>query len=194
LLEGDTGQVSTVKITEKLWSALDKTITAMMVFGAALIIIDMMAVSIDVILRYTLGITYTGLFEITEYSLLWMTFLATAWLLKTDGHIRLDLVLDRLGPKPRVITSITSAIICEILLVFLIYYSVKLTVDDFINGTYLSTVLQPTKWPIEMIIAIGYILLFIVTLKKIFIELKDWRAISPKGPEQTPSPSGGERQ
>jgi len=191
-LEGDAGQASIVKISEKIWSALDKTITAMMVLGAAIIIIDMLAVSVDVILRYTLGITYTGLFEIMEYSLLWITFLATAWLLKINGHIRLDLILDRLNPRGKVITNLATAVICEILMGFLIWYSVKLTVHDFINGTYLSTVLQPVKWPIEIIIAIGYILLFIVTLRRIFDNLKIWQGLSSSEPDQTPGSPGGE--
>jgi C4-dicarboxylate transporter DctQ subunit len=192
LLEGDAGQVSTVKITEKIWPALDKTITAMMVLGAAIILIDMLAVSVDVILRYTLGITYTGLFEIMEYSLLWITFLATAWLLKINGHIRLDLVLDRLNPRRKVITNIATSVICEILMGFLIWYSVKLTVNDFIHGTYLSTVLQPIKWPIEIIIVIGYILLFIVMLRRIIDLVKTWQSLSHQEPEQIPSPPGGE--
>ncbi len=192
LLEGDAGQVSSVKITEKIWSALDKTITAMMVFGAAIIIIDMLAVSVDVILRYTLDITYTGLFEIMEYSLLWMTFLATAWLLKINGHIRLDLILDRLNPRRKVIANIATSVICEILMGFLIWYSVKLTVNDFIYGTYLSTVLQPIKWPIEIIIAIGYILLFIVMLRRIIELVKTWQSLSSERLKNAPSPPGGE--
>jgi len=190
--EGDAGQVAIVMIIEKIWSALDKTITAMMALGAAIIIIDMLAVSIDVILRYLFDITYTGLFELTEYSLLWITFLAAAWLLKINGHIRLDLLLDRLNPRRKVISNIATAVICEILMGFLIWYSVKLTVYDFINGTYLSTVLQPTKWPIEIIIAIGYILLFIVMLRRIYDNLKILQSLSPEKPKQAPSPPGGE--
>ncbi len=192
LLEGDASQVSIVKIFEKIWSALDKTITAMMVLGAAIIVIDMLAVSVDVILRYSLGITYTGLFEIMEYSLLWMTFLATAWLLKINGHIRLDLILDRLNPRRKVIANIATSVICEILMGFLIWYSVKLTVNDFINGTYLSTVLQPIKWPIEIIIAIGYILLFIVMLRRIIDLVKTWQSLSSERLKNAPSPPGGE--
>jgi TRAP-type C4-dicarboxylate transport system permease small subunit len=190
--EGDAGQVSIVMIFEKFWSALDKTITAMMVLGAAIIIIDMLAVSIDVILRYLFDITFTGLFELTEYSLLWITFLATAWLLKINGHIRLDLVLDRLNQRRKIITNIATAVVCEILLGFLIWYSVKVTVYDFINGTYLSTVLQPIKWPIEIIIAIGYILLFIVMARRIYDSLKAWGSPSYEESEETPSPPGGE--
>ena len=167
-------------MAERFWGVFDKIVTAMMVIGAALIIIDMLAVSIDVIVRYMVGFSYTGLFELTEYSLLWMTFLATAWLLKNDGHIKLDLVLDHLNPRRKAITNIATAIICEILLGSLIWYSVKLTVYDIRYDTYLSTVLQPTRWPIEIIIAIGYILLFIVMLRKIFDNLKNLQTISKR--------------
>jgi C4-dicarboxylate transporter DctQ subunit len=172
-------------MAQKFWAGFDKTVTAMMVFGAALIVIDMLAVSVDVIVRYVVGVTYTGLFELTEYSLLWMTFLATAWLLKIDGHIKLDLVLDRLNPRRKVITNIATAIICEILLGFLIWYSAKLTVNDIQYGTYLSTVLQPIRWPVEIIIPIGYFLLFIVMLRRIFGNLKTWQTFSKRKSQQT---------
>jgi TRAP-type C4-dicarboxylate transport system permease small subunit len=172
-----------MNMAERFWGVFDKIVTAMMAVGAALIIIDMLAVSIDVIIRYVVGSSYTGLFELTEYSLLWMTFLATAWLLNIDGHIKLDLVLDRLNPRRKVITNIATAIICEILLGFLIWYSVKFTVSDIRYGTYLSTVLQPIRWPIEIIIVIGYFLLFIVMLRKIFGHLKTWQTLS-KGESQ----------
>jgi len=171
-------------MAERFWAGFDKIVTVMMVIGAALIIIDMLAVSIDVIIRYVVGFSYTGLFELTEYSLLWMTFLATAWLLKNDGHIKLDLLLDRLNPRRKVITNIATAIICEILLGLLIWYAIKLTVNDIRYGTYLSTVLQPTRWPIEIIIAIGYILLFIVMLRKMFGHLKTWQTLSKRESQQ----------
>ena len=173
-----------MKMTGKFWSAFDKTITAMMVMGAAIILIDTLAVSVDVILRYSLSITYTGLFELTEYSLLWLTFLATAWLLKIDGHIKLDLIVDHLTPRRKVITNIITSIVCEIFTGILVWYAVKLTVSDFRYGTYISSILQPPKWPIESIVAIGYILLFIVLLRKIFNHLKTWGSLSKKEPKQ----------
>lgn len=181
-----------MKVTERAWTIFDKIVIALMVLAAALIILDTLAVTFDVILRYSLGITYTGLFEITEYSLLWITFLSTAWILKIDGHIRVDLLLYRLNPRQRAITNIVTSIICIILLGMLTWYSAKLTLNHYQLGTYISSILQPPKWPIEIIIPVGYFLLFIVLLRKTYGYLTSWKAL-PKGePKQLDSTPGGE--
>jgi len=181
-----------MKITERAWAIFDKIITILMVFAAALILFDALAVSINVLLRYLFGITHSGLFEITEYSLLWMTFLGTAWLLKNDGHIRVDLVLNRLNPRRRAITNITTSIICIILLGAVTWWSLRLTWYDYQADIILSSILQPLKWPIEIIIPVGFLLLFIELLRKTYGHLTSWKALSEGEPTQSDSTPGGE--
>jgi len=181
-----------VKKTERAWSIFDSTITVLMGLAAALIIFDMLAVSVEVILRYFFTISISGLFEITEYSLLWITFLATAWILRNNGHIRVDLVINRLNPRRRAGLNIVSSIICIFLLVLITWYSVGITIHDFRTGFTQSTVLEPVKWPIEIIIPIGTFLLLVQLLRNTYGYLMSRKAL-PKGP-QTPSDStsGGE--
>jgi C4-dicarboxylate transporter DctQ subunit len=181
-----------MKVTEITWAIFDKIITALMVLGAALILVDTLAVSFDVILRYSLGLTWTGLFEIMEYSLLWITFLSAAWILKIDGHIRVDLLLDRLRPRRRAITNTVASIICLILLGILTWYSAKLTLNHYQMGTYISSILQPVKWPIDIIIPIGYFLLFIVLLRKTYGYLTSLKIPPGAEPEQLDSTPGGD--
>jgi TRAP-type C4-dicarboxylate transport system permease small subunit len=164
----------------------------MMGIAAAILIIDMLAVTIDVLLRYSLGITYNGLFEIMEYTLLWMTFLPTAWLLKIDGHIKVDLLIERLAPRQKAMLNIVTSIICAILLCALAWYGARLTVLDAQTGLYLSTVLTPVKWPIEIIIPIGYLLLLIELLRKTYNYILTWRSMSGGEVEQPETPPGGE--
>jgi C4-dicarboxylate transporter DctQ subunit len=172
-----------MKVTEIAWAILDKIVTVLMVLAAALVLLDTLAVTIDVILRYSLGITWTGLFELTEYSLLWITFLSTAWILKVDGHIRVDLLLSRFNPRRRAITNIVTSIICIILLCVLTWYSAKLTLSHYQMGTYISSILQPVKWPIEIIIPIGYFLLLIVLLRKTYGYLTSWKVLPRAEPQ-----------
>ena len=181
-----------MKIGNRFWAAFDVTLTTMMGLAAAILVIDMLAVTIDVLLRYSLGITYTGLFEIMEYTLLWMTFLPTAWLLKIDGHIKVDLLIERLDPRQKAMLNIITSIICIFLLCVLIWYGTRLTVLDVQTGLYLSTVLTPVKWPIEIIIPIGYLLLLIELLRKTYHRVLTWREMSRAEVEQPVTPPGGE--
>ena len=181
-----------MKVTKIAWSIFDKTLTALMVLACALVLLDTLAVTVDVLLRYSLGITWTGLFEITEYSLLWITFLSTAWILKIDGHIRVDLLLNYLNPRHRAIMNSISYIIGIFLLVLITWYSLKITLYDYQESIILPTYLKPSKWYLEIIVPVGYFLLLIEMLRKTYGHLTRWKALS-RG-KQTPSDStpGGE--
>lgn len=182
-----------MKVIETAGAIIDKVITVLAVFAAALILADALAVSVEVLLRRFCGITHAELFEITEYSLLWITFLAVTWLLKSNGHIRVDIVPSRLSPRNRAILNIITSIICTILFGFITWFSIKLTLHDFQTGFIIGSVLRPLKWPIEIIMAIGFLLLFIEMLRKFFGYLTDWRVLcrgETKKPESIP---GGEQ-
>jgi TRAP-type C4-dicarboxylate transport system permease small subunit len=170
-----------MKASERAWTIFDKTLTALMVIGAALIIFDALAITFDILVRYFIGRTWNGLFEITEYSIVWMTFLATAWLLKTGGHVRMDVVLNHLSPRRRAITTIITSFICTILFGVITWYTLKLTVHDYLTGFGYQSVLSPPKWTIEFIIPIGSFLLFIQFLRITYGSLTSWKAQSTEG-------------
>jgi len=182
-----------MKVKETAGAIIDKAIIVLAVFAAVLILADALAVSVEVLLRRFLGVTHAELFEITEYSLLWITFLAATWLLKNNGHIRVDIVPSRLNPRHRAITNIITSVICTILFAFITWYSVKLTVHDFQTGFIIGSVLRPLKWPVEIIMVIGFFLLFTEMLRKTCGYLTDWKVLSGEEatkPERIP---GGEQ-
>lgn len=181
-----------MKKTERAWSIFDSIITVLMVFAAVLVIFDMLAVSTEVILRYFFDISIAELFEITEYSMIWITFLATTWILKKDGHIRIDLVTNRLSPATRANVNIASSIICIFLLALITWYSVVITLNDFRTGFTLSSIMEPLKWPLEIIIPIGTFMLFVQLLRNTYGYFVSRKAL-PKVPQMpSDSPSRGE--
>ncbi len=155
---------------------IDKTVTILAALAAALIIIDTLAVFVDVLARSLWGLTFPILFEFTEYSLIWMTFLSTAWLMKLDGHIRLEIIVSRMVPKSRAFTNFFVSIICGTLLGVLIWYSTILTLHDYQNNVLFASVVRPPKWPVEIIIPIGYFLLLIQLIMKTHGYLMSWKA------------------
>ena len=181
-----------MRIAAKAGAIFDKALTVMMIIAALVIVFDMLAISFDVIARYTTGFTWTGLLEISEYSMLWMTFLSAAWILKIDGHVKVDLVLNRLSPQKKAITGIITSIICTILMVIIVWFTLKLTVADYQTGFYYISVLQPPKWTIEIIIPIGCFLLLIQCLRITYRCLRN-RKFLFKGEHHHPvSTVGGE--
>jgi C4-dicarboxylate transporter DctQ subunit len=164
-----------MRITEKFWAIFDKTILVMLFLSAALVLFDTLAVTVDVLVRSAFGITYSGLFEIIEYTLLWITFLGTAWIMRQGGHICIDLVANRLNPRYRVILNAIVTTISVILLAGITWYCIRLTMHDLRTNFTLASVLHPPKWPIEIIIPIGFFLLFIQSARNTYGFLMNWK-------------------
>jgi C4-dicarboxylate transporter DctQ subunit len=156
---------------------IDKAVVVLAAFAAALVIINALAVFIDVLLRIW-GLNFPIIFEFTEYSLIWITFLSTAWLMKIDGHIRLEIIISRLHLKSRAVTNIISSSLCGILLVVLIWYSSLLTLHDYQSSVLFASVMRPLKWPIEIIIPIGYFFLLVQLIMKTHSYFSIWKVTS----------------
>jgi TRAP-type C4-dicarboxylate transport system permease small subunit len=167
-----------MKRVERARIVWNKVITALMVFAGVLIVVDTIAVSLTVILRKTLGIGWSGYFELTEYSLLWIAFLPAAWLLKNDLHIRVDMIVSHLKPRPNATTNIVASIFCTVILAIITWYGFKLTWNDYHADIIVSTVLRPPKWPIEAIIPVAGFLLFIQSVLKTWGHLTGLKRIS----------------
>jgi len=166
---------ATMKAGERFWHIFDKVVTVFMFFAAAIVIFDAVAVTLDVIFRYTLSVTWAGLFEVTEYTILWITFLATTWVLRANIHVRTEMVVNFLNPRHRALTNIVASIIGIFLLAFMTWYTAKLTLHDIQTHFVLSSVLEPIKWPIEIIIPIGFFLLLLQLIRNVHGYLVNWR-------------------
>jgi TRAP-type C4-dicarboxylate transport system permease small subunit len=167
-----------MKAGERFWTIFDKAITILMIASSVLVLLDALAVTIDVLMRYAFSITYIGIFELTEYSLLWMTFMGAAYIMRNNGHVRVDAVTNLLNPRHRAIVDAIASIIGMFILLVVTWYSGKLTLHDFQTNFALSGVLQPAKWPIEIIIPIGFFVLFLQLVRNTSKQFESLKAMS----------------
>src|SRR5574340_1243197 len=101
-----------------------------MVFaGCALFILLMLAINADLLLRSAFRSPIEGISEMGEISLLYITFLGTAWVYREDGHVVVDLLVYQLyanAEKP--LAAINNAIV-GLIAVVLVYYGSLVTYD-----------------------------------------------------------------
>jgi TRAP-type C4-dicarboxylate transport system permease small subunit len=181
-----------MKAGERFWVIFDKTITTLMMISAILILLDALFVTIDVLMRYAFSVTYVALFELTEYSLLWMTFMGAAYIMRNNGHVRVDAVTNLLNPRNRVILDAIASIIGMFILLVVTCYSAKLTLHDLQTGFTLSGILRPFKWPIEIIIPIGFFMLFLQLVRNASKQLGSLKAMSRGQQSSSSGTTGGE--
>ncbi len=154
-------------------------VNAFIFLSGVLLTMIMLAVCTDVVMRYLFNRPIFWVAELSEYSLLYITFLGTAWLLKQDGHVKIDLFTSRLAPEKRERLAIASGIIGIFISVVFTYFGFKVTWDHFVRGVYNPTLLEFPKGPLIAVIPTGFFLLLIQYIRMVFAS---WRTL--KGGKQ----------
>lgn len=169
-----------MNVLKKAGRIFDKIVDYMLLAAAVIIVFDAIAVSQDVIIRKFFDFTWSPLYEIMTYSLVWITFLGTTAIMRMQGHVKMDSITGRLPLKIQAMVNFITSCLCTLLLAGIIFYTVKLLVYDYQTGFILASILNPPKWPIEIIISIGFIMLFIQVIRNGYGFLKTYRDISRK--------------
>ena len=166
-----------MKIIRTVIAGFDRLIDSLVYLACGLLVFALTAVSVEIIFRYFLNRPSIWVAEITEYILLYITFLGTAWLLRREGHVKIDLLLSRLKPKTQAWFNIIISVIGAIMCLLLVWYSARETLVFFQRGVLTPTVLALPKAPIILIIPIGSFLLFIQFLRR---AQGYWRGLAPR--------------
>ena len=93
--------------------------------------------------------------QYTEYGLLWFTFLGAAWLLREEGHIRIDTVISRFYAKTRRKVEILDDILGFIVSIAIFWFGTLHSIDLYQRGIMeVKGVIVP-KFPVFLIIPLG---------------------------------------
>jgi C4-dicarboxylate transporter, DctQ subunit len=107
--------------------------------------------------------------QFTEYALLWMTFLGTAWVLGRGRHVSIDLITSHLTKRGKVILDIVhSAVGCGVCAV-LCWFGFLTTWSMFQRGVTDVQVVDVAKYKVVLIIPLGFFLLALQFLRKMLI-------------------------
>jgi len=147
--------------------------------GGVILAFLMFAVCWDVIARSVAGKPLEWVLEFSEYGLLFMCFLSTAWVLKNDRHVISDLLLVALSPRKQAflntMTSLAGAIVC----IILTWVGAAVSLEKLQIGSYQPTIIQPPDFPLFLIIPVGFSLLSIQFMRRTYRHFGAWKAVRP---------------
>ncbi len=162
-----------MKLLRKAADVFDGTVDLLAILAGAVLGFLLLIIVTQVTLRI-FGLAILWIFEISKFSLLYITFLGTAWLLKKDGHVKMDIVLTRFSPRTQSLMNIITSILGVIICLVITWYGVKLIQHQIRVGDYFAGILEPPKWPIVLLIPLGTFLLFIQFLRRTYGYLRIW--------------------
>lgn len=167
----------TIKLLTKADHIFDHILSATAIMAGVLIIFLMMGTIAEVVMRYFFNRPISWMLEVLAYSLVWITFLGVAWLLKREGHVNMDAFLVRFKPRTRclvnIITSVLGVLICAVLV-----WSTTENLRFYIEVGHLQQTERyfPTA-PIFCIIPAGSFLLLIQFLRRTYGYVESWRGL-----------------
>lgn len=155
-------------LLKKVASIFDGVINLMAVLGVVLFIFIMVSVVYEIIMRDFLHRPSIWVIELTAYSLVFIAFLGTTWVLRREGHVKLDLVLNRLNPGTQSIVNIITSIISAMVCLVIAWFAVKATWTSFELGYTSPTDLAFPKWILLSVISVGSFMLSIQFLRRAY--------------------------
>lgn len=131
-----------------------------------LLLISVLSVTLEVASRFFFNQSFVFINELNAYILLFVPFLAAAWLLRHNGHITVDL-LDRVLPETVLrILDVLIVIVGIVVSGFLVWYGTLVTLDAYQRDLLSLTVVQFPQVYVFAAIPLGSLLLVLEFIRK----------------------------
>ncbi|SDI28667.1 TRAP-type C4-dicarboxylate transport system, small permease component [Alteribacillus persepolensis] len=151
----------------KLNKLVNSFLNAMSYLGRGILVIIAFLIIADVFSANVLNHSIPWVLEITEYLLVFLTFFGAAWLLRENGHIQFDLVLNHLPERIRNFFTFISSCIGFIVSIVITIFGFLATIEMYTKGAYTDAMLQIPRFILLIIIPIGFLFLTVQFLRNI---------------------------
>lgn len=153
-----------MKVLSKLGASFDRIINSAAVVSEVLIVLLMIGVTANVTGR-SFGSPILGMEEISEYFLLWLTFFATAWVLRDRKHVIIDIISNKFSPRAQTVFNIIIPTIGAVMFLFISWSGAVSCWDYIQRGVAMAQVLRLNKGIVWAVIPAGSLLLSIQFLR-----------------------------
>jgi len=143
------------------WKFFDRLSDIMAALAGVLLVLISAAMCYTIFMRFLFRQTTIWITPMSEYSLLWIVFLGTTWLLREGGHITTDVIYIHLNERAKhylnLIMSVVGGLACGLLL----YLGIVHLCDCILHGVTDVRALTVPKSAVFIIIPIGSLFLTI---------------------------------
>jgi C4-dicarboxylate transporter, DctQ subunit len=147
------------------WFFFDRILDLLAALAGVILVFIVGAVCYSIGLRYLFTRTTIWILQTTEYALLWIVFLSTAWLLREGGHITTDILTIQLPSRVRRILEGVMFIVGGLTCALLVYLGVVHSWECIIHRVTDVRAVTVPKAAVFFIIPLGSLLLTIQFLR-----------------------------
>ncbi len=144
----------------------DRLIAALALAAAVILGCMSLWITYEVAMRYFFRAPTIWAVDLSEYALLWAVFLTAPWVLRQEEHIRMDIVVDRLRPRPRrwlgILTSLVGAAVCAVMT----WQGAIAEWDVYVRNVDFAREWVVQQYVVYVVVPIGFALLTIEFLRR----------------------------
>jgi len=167
-----------MKSLTRLGKILDQVNIIMVVISTVLILGLTFIVGADITLRYVFLRPLGWVKEVSEYILVALGFLVAAWILKDDGHVKMDLLLNKVSPKVQTVMNIITSTMSVLVMLIVTWFTLRVMADFYRTRLVTPSVLEPPKWVLLIPIFVGSLLLAIQFIRRTFSFIDRWKMLT----------------
>lgn len=164
------------KIT-KIYDTLESHI---LVFALAF---STLLIFVQVIFRYVLNNSITWSEELARYIFIWMIWLGTSVSMKTKEHIRMDMLMNKVHGKGKIILELVSSIILLAFCIFLVKYGYDLVMSMMARGNK-SVALRLPMWIVYSSLPFSQFIVALRLVGSITADVRKLFSTQPTGEEE----------
>ena len=138
---------------------LDRILTGMAALAGLFLLFITFSISYSIFTRALNLPSPVWTVQFNEYSLLWMTFLGTAWVLSRRKHVAVDVITSHLRPEGRRIAEVVHSLLGVVVCAVLCWQSLLMTLNLLQRGVTDVQAVDMPKFLILVVIPAGFLVL-----------------------------------
>ena len=160
----------------KLGAAWDRFLDISMVVSAAAVVLASLLTLSDIASRQFFASAQGWAIEVAEYCLLYLAFFGAAWLLREDGHVKVEVVVEVLSRRNQALLGVMTSAVGVLVTGILAYFATTTTVMEYTAGTRMyESPLKPPLYPLLIPIPVGAASLCIQFVRRTCSHYRRWQ-------------------
>jgi C4-dicarboxylate transporter DctM subunit len=160
------------KLLKHLGTAFDAVLTATGYIGGVLIVLSAGFITYDTIMRWIFRMTSDWIYEYTVYMIGAASCLSTAFVLRGNGHINVDVLVSRLSRRTRAILNFVSLLLSSGICVALSWSALQMLLRAISVKSVSNTIMETPLWIPQSFLPIGFAFLSLQAIRMTVIRAK----------------------
>jgi TRAP-type C4-dicarboxylate transport system permease small subunit len=125
----------------------------------AILVVCAASICVDVLMRYFLGRPIMGSTELTEYALVYITFLGAAWAVPRGAHIDIDTFVIHMPETVQKVCRLLGNMVSLAVALALTVFGSWTTWTAYVRHLFKPTLLEVPTWIVLIVIPVGSLVL-----------------------------------